>query len=74
MNPWYVFGPILAGWAVILSAIGISREKFPESRGVALLVGAISIILVALAIGAAIYGGIHEEHEDSEGSAAVLNL
>ena len=72
MNPWYVFGPILAGWAVILSVIAITRERFPASRGVALAAGAITIILVILAIGAAIYGGIHESNEEDEGNAAAV--
>jgi hypothetical protein len=70
VNAWYVFGSILAGWALLVSFIGITREKFPASRGATLIVGAISILLAVLAIGAAVYSGIHEEEE--EGEAAVL--
>jgi hypothetical protein len=60
VNPWFVFGPILAGWALIISFAGITRENFPSSRTAAILVGAISVVLVILAIGAAIYGGATE--------------
>ena len=71
MNAWYVFGSVLAGWAVVLSAIGITREKFPASRGAMLVVGAISVLLAVLAIGAAVYSGIHEEEEEGESAALV---
>ena len=71
MYPWYVFGPILAAWALILAFLGITREAFPASRGAALVVGAISIVLVILAIGAAIYGGATED-EGGESAAVVL--
>jgi len=67
VNPWFVFGPILAVWALTLSFLGITREEFPASRGAARLVGAISVLLVILAIGAAIYGGATEKKESKGG-------
>ena len=70
VNPWFILGPVLAAWALILSFLGITREDFPGSRRAALVVGAISVVLVILAIGAAIYGGATEDEE--EGSAAVV--
>jgi hypothetical protein len=75
VNPWFVFGPILAAWALILSALGITREQFPASRRSAMVVGAISILLVILAIGAAIYGGATEDDDEGgENAAVVLTL
>ena len=71
MNPWFVFGPLLAAWALIVSFLGITRENFPASRNATLLVGAISVILVILAIGAAIYGGITEADDEGEGNAVA---
>ncbi len=75
MNAFHVCGAILAIWAVIVSVVGITRENFPGSDGSARLVSTISLILVAAAIGTAIYTSATEEHEGGEGEheeAAVL--
>jgi plastocyanin len=44
--PFYVMGGILASWAVLLAAIGLSRADFPGSGGRARGVMAISAVLV----------------------------
>jgi len=47
-TPFYVIGGILAGWAVLVSAIGIMRhETFPQSAGGKAGVMAITAVLVA---------------------------
>ena len=44
--PFYVMGGLLATWAVVLSAIGLSRAQFPFSARGARAVMAISAVLV----------------------------
>lgn len=75
MNPWFVFGPLLAVWAVIVALLGITRESFPGSA--ARLVGAISVVLALLAIASAIYGGIRQEDKrknEGERSSLIVPL
>jgi len=64
---WYVFGPILVAWVVVLVFLGLSRENFPASPGAERIAGAISVILVVLAIAFAVYQGATEEDEESGG-------
>ncbi len=55
---YYVAGSVLAGFAVIISAIGIRRhETFPPSRGVATAVIALAAVLVAATMAAAVITG-----------------
>lgn len=54
---FYVAGGALAAWAVILSAVGLSRPEFPGSDGVARGVMAISTVLVIAAAAAAVATG-----------------
>lgn len=75
MNSFHVVGGILAIWAVLVAAIGIMRADFPASGAVERLVGAITVLLVAGAVGTAIYtaaqhkgGGEHE----AEAEAALV--
>ncbi|HEX2016427.1 MAG TPA: hypothetical protein VGN69_07010 [Solirubrobacteraceae bacterium] len=49
-TPFYVAGGLLAGWAVLVSVLGMRRADFPGSRAGARAVMAISALLV---IGAA---------------------
>ena len=49
-----------------MSFLGIARENFPGSDGGARIVGAISVVLTALAIGTAIYTS-RRTREDEEG-------
>jgi hypothetical protein len=52
--PFYIAGAVLVGWAVLLSAVGLTRPEFPGSargaRGVMLL----SVVLALATIAAAI--------------------
>lgn len=51
---FYVLGGALAVWAVVVSAIGMSRATFPGSAGGERGVAAISVLLVAAAMVAVI--------------------
>ena len=52
--PFFIVGGALAAWAVILSALGLSRPDFPGSATAARGVMAISVLLVAGAMAAAV--------------------
>ena len=52
--PVYIAGGVLAAWAVILSAVGLTRPSFPFNAGGQRAVMAISILLAALAVAMAI--------------------
>jgi hypothetical protein len=71
---FYVAGGILAGWALLISFLGIVRENFPATPGATRLVGVISFVLVIAAIGSAIYLSATEEHEESTEEHAALTL
>ena len=71
MTPFYVVGGLAALWAVILAALGISRDRFPASRGATRAVMAISSLVVIGAIGTAILGGILEGEHEEEPEEAV---
>ena len=52
---FYVAGAILAGWAVLVSAIGILRhDTFPPGKGGKAAVMAISAVLVAVTMASSI--------------------
>jgi hypothetical protein len=52
---FYIAGGLLAAFAVVISAIGITRhETFPPSRGAARGVMALAIALVAFAMASAV--------------------
>jgi hypothetical protein len=73
VNAFHVCGILFAAWALLVSFLGITRENFPGSAGAARLVGAISIVLAAAAIGTGIYtSATEEEGEGGEGAAAEL--
>lgn len=63
MTGFYIAGIVLAAWALLVTAVGVTREDFPGSAGATRLVGAISVLLVVAAIGTAIYLSATEEHE-----------
>ena len=63
MTGFYIAGIVLAVWAVLVTAIGVTREDFPRTPGATRLVGAISLLLVVVAVGSAIYLSATEEHE-----------
>jgi hypothetical protein len=54
-TPFYLLGSLFAVWAVVVSAIGISRhETFPPRPAVARIVMAVSFILMLGALGSAV--------------------
>ena len=55
--PFYLLGAALVVWAVVLAGIGLQRPDFPYSdRGARAVLG-LTLVLMALAIGAAILTG-----------------
>jgi hypothetical protein len=55
---FYVFGGLLAAWAVIVSTIGIrAHGTFPPSRSAARGVIAISVVLILCAMASAVITG-----------------
>lgn len=73
MTGFYIAGGVLAAWALLVSFLGVRREDFPGSDRAARLVGAISVLLVAAAIGTAIYlSATEEEDGESAGEPAAL--
>ena len=52
--PFYLVGGALAAWAVILSAIGLSRPDFPGESRLARMVMALSAVLVVSAMAVAV--------------------
>ena len=65
--PFYVMGGILAAWAVVLSAIGLSRAEFPGSAGGARAVMAISAVLVLGTVTSAV--ATSSRHHAEQGGA-----
>jgi hypothetical protein len=51
---FFIAGGVLAVWAVVLSAIGLSRPDFPGNNAGARLVILLSFLLVAAAMTAAV--------------------
>ena len=66
VTAFYVCGGILAGWALLVSFLGVTRENFPASRGAERAVAFISVVLVMGAIGAAVIGSAVEEDDEEE--------
>jgi hypothetical protein len=58
--PFYVAGGVLALWAVVLAALGLSRPSFPGNTGGQRGVIAISLVLMALTIAMAIHTSTFE--------------
>ena len=74
MNPWYAGGGLLAGWAVLVSLVGLVRPGFPGGSRAGRLVMAISVLLVGAAIATAVYGAIAEEQEHGPEAGAAAEL
>jgi plastocyanin len=70
VNAFHVLGALFALWAVTLAALGITREDFPRTRGQALAVGTLSVLLAVAAIGSGIITSALEEEEDEGGAEA----
>ena len=71
MSSFEVVGPILVLWALVVAFLGITRENFPASKTAERLVGAISVILVAGAIGTAVYSAAHEDEKKGDETAVL---
>lgn len=72
MNAFHVSGSLLIIWAIVVGFLGVTRENFPRSEGAERIVGALSVILVALAIGSAIYVGATERKKGEHGALPFL--
>ena len=66
MNAFHVIGAIAAIWAVLVAIVGIRKEDFPG--GAEKIVGAISVLIVAGAISAAIITSANEDDEHGGGA------
>jgi hypothetical protein len=51
---FYICGALLASWAVVLAAIGLSRAEFPESPAAERGVMALTVVLVAATLATAV--------------------
>ena len=71
MNAFHICGGLLAAWAVVVGVLGILRENFPGSAMAARVVGAISVVLVLLAIGTLLYTSANEEEDEVEPTGLV---
>ena len=66
VTAFYIAGGILAGWALLVSFLGVTRENFPASKGAERAVAFISVVLVIGAVGAAVIGSAVEEDDEEE--------
>ncbi len=55
--PWYIAGGVLALWAVVLSAVGLTRPDFPYGARGQRAVVFVSLVLMAIALAMAIITG-----------------
>lgn len=73
MAAFYITGGVLAGWALVVTALGIMSKDFPGSANGERAVIGISVVLVAAAIGASIVtAGSEEEEGGSEAHATEV--
>lgn len=56
-TPFYIGGGLLAAWAVLVSAIGLSRPDFPRTEGTARAIYGVSILLVIGAVATSLSTG-----------------
>ena len=59
-TPFYIAGGVLAAYAVILAALGITRPNFPGGRGGQRAVIALSFVLVVVTIAMSIHTSTFE--------------
>lgn len=72
MNAFHVIGGALALWAVLVTALGLTREGFPASKRSERLVAAISVLLALAAISSAVITSATEGEEKRGGDTASL--
>src|SRR5690349_14751954 len=65
-TPFYIAGGLLAVWAVVVSAIGISRPDFPGSSGARAVTMGISVVLVVATMASAILTATFEHTEPAK--------
>lgn len=65
--PFYVAGAVLAGWAVVLAATGLSRPNFPGSPAVSRSAVALSGLLVASTLFTAVSTATKHHTEERPG-------
>jgi hypothetical protein len=63
---FYVVGPLLAAWAVILAVIGFTRPAFPRGIGPQRIVIAISLCLMLTVVLSAMIGAKFEHTEHAK--------
>jgi hypothetical protein len=71
VNAFHVCGALFAVWALVVSFLGITRERFPSTDGAARTVGLISVVLCLAAIGTAVYTSATEEEGGAEEHASL---
>jgi plastocyanin len=71
--PYYIAGALLAGWAVVLAAWGISHVNFPGSPGRARLVMFTSLLLVAATMTTAVATGGEAAKEHAAAAPPVTD-
>jgi hypothetical protein len=69
---FYFAAGALGAWALVVTIIGVRVENFPATARATRLVGVISVVLVAVTIGLAIYLSAKEEHEPGGEEHAAL--
>jgi hypothetical protein len=67
---FYVIGPALAVWAVILAGIGFTRPEFPAKVGAQRLVIGISVALMLTVVLSAMIGAKFEHTEHAKAGSA----
>jgi plastocyanin len=65
-TPFYIAGGLLAVWAVVVSALGISRPDFPGSGGARAVTMGISVVLVVAAMATAVLTATFEHTETAK--------
>ncbi len=68
--PFYVMGGLLVAWAIILSAIGLSRPEFPGNLAGQRVVIGISLILVLGTVSSAVLTSTKHHNESSAAEPA----
>jgi hypothetical protein len=67
---FYVVGPALAVWAVVLAVIGFRRPEFPRRIGAERIVIGISLALMLTVVLSAMIGAKFEHPEHAKAGAA----
>ena len=74
MTAFYVLGGVLAAWALLVTALGVTRHDFPGKGSGSVIVGGISVVLVIAAIASAIVTAANEDEEEERGEAEAAQV